>query len=156
YSKQVQRWSLGFWQTLLRHGWRARVFFLVTWLSVIELLIACLMLVITPPVALLSEVSGLFVSWGWDTTGSLLAFSTLLPGWVLILGIFVPDIALSMATAVLARNARFLWYAPVFPLLRVLDAVLCLVAFRRALGGSSSGVWQSPQRRAAVPQKDSI
>ncbi|MCU1598722.1 MAG: glycosyltransferase family 2 protein [Glaciihabitans sp.] len=156
YSKQVQRWSLGFWQTLLRHGWRARVFFLVTWLSVIELLIACVMLVITPPVALLSEVSGVFVSWGWDSTGSLLAFSTLLPGWVLILGIFVPDIALSMATAVLARNARFLWYAPVFPLLRVLDAVLCLVAFRRALGGSSSGVWQSPQRRAAVPQKDSI
>jgi biofilm PGA synthesis N-glycosyltransferase PgaC len=156
YAKQVQRWSLGFWQTLLRHGWHARVFFLVTWLSVIELVIACVMLVITPPVALLSEVSGLFAGWGWDATGDLRIFSTMLPAWVLVLGILVPDIMLSILTAILTKNARFLGYALVFPLLRILDAVLCLVALRRALGGSSSGVWQSPQRRAAVVQKDSI
>jgi hypothetical protein len=132
------------------------MFFLVTWLSVIELLIACVMLVVTPPVALLSELSGLFAGWGWDATGDLHAFSTMLPAWVLILGILVPDIALSVATAIFTRNSRFLLYAAVFPLLRILDAVLCLVALRRALAGSSSGVWQSPQRRAAVPQKDSI
>jgi biofilm PGA synthesis N-glycosyltransferase PgaC len=156
YSKQVRRWSLGFWQTLLRHGWHARLFFLVTWLSVVELVIACVMLVVTPPVALLSWLSGFFVGLGWDATGDLRVFSTMLPGWVLALGILVPDLALSIVTAILTRNARFLGYAPVFPLLRVLDAVLCLVALRRALSGSSSGVWQSPQRRAAVAQKDSI
>jgi cellulose synthase/poly-beta-1,6-N-acetylglucosamine synthase-like glycosyltransferase len=156
YSKQVRRWSLGFWQTLLRHGWHARVFFFVTWLSVVELVIACVMLVVTPPVALLSELSGFFVGVGWDATGDLRIFSTMLPGWVLALGILIPDIALSIMTAILTKNARFLGYAPVFPLLRILDAVLCLVALRRALSGSSSGVWQSPQRRAAVPQKDSI
>jgi poly-beta-1,6-N-acetyl-D-glucosamine synthase len=161
YAKQVRRWSLGFWQTLLRHGWHARLFFVVAWLSVIELVIACVMLVVTPPVALLSGLSGLFVDWGWDATGDLRIFATTLPAWILVLGILVPDVALSIATAILTRNARFLLYAPVFPLLRILDAVLTLIALRRALSGSSSGVWQSPQRRATVhqktvPQKESI
>jgi poly-beta-1,6-N-acetyl-D-glucosamine synthase len=156
YSKQVRRWSLGFWQTLFRHGWHARVFFVVAWLSVIELLIACLMLVLVPPVAVLSGVSELFVGWGLDSTGDLREFSTILPAGILALGILVPDLVLSIVTAVLTRNGRFLIYAPIFPLLRILDAILCLVALRRALGGSSSGVWQSPQRRAAVHQNDSI
>jgi poly-beta-1,6-N-acetyl-D-glucosamine synthase len=166
YSKQTKRWSLGFWQTLLRHGWHPRIFFLVTWLSVVELLIACVMLVVTPPVALLSELSGMFVGWGMDATGDLRIFATTLPAWVLVLGIVIPDLALSVVTGILTRNGRFVLYAPVFPLLRILDAVLCLLALRRALAGSSSGVWQSPQRRAAaphggvphvgVPQKDSI
>ena len=156
YSKQVRRWSLGFWQTLFRHGWHPRLFFLVTWLSVVELLIACLMLVIAPPVALLSGLSGLFVGWGLDSTGDLREFATLLPGWILALGILVPDLALSIMTAILTRNGRFLLYALAFPFLRILDAILCLVALRRALAGSSSGVWQSPQRRAAVHQNDSI
>ncbi len=156
YSKQVRRWSLGFWQTLFRHGWHARVFFVVAWLSVVELLIACIMLVIAPPVAVLSELSTLFVGWGLDATGDLREFSTLLPAWVLAAGILIPDLVLSIVTAILTRNGRFLLYALVFPFLRILDAILCLVALRRALGGASSGVWQSPQRRAAVHQKDSI
>jgi biofilm PGA synthesis N-glycosyltransferase PgaC len=153
YAKQVRRWSLGFWQTLLRHGLHARLFFFLTWLAAAELVVACLMLVITPPVALLSEVSGVFVGWGWDATGDLRIFSTVLPGWILVLGILIPDLALSVLTAFLTRNARFLLYAPIFPFLRILDAVLTLVALRRALAGSSSGVWTSPQRRATVPQK---
>ena len=153
YAKQTRRWSLGFWQTLFRHGWHPRLFFVVVWLSVAELLIACVVCVVTPAVATLSAVSGLFVSWGWDTTGDLRSFVTLLPAWVLALGILVPDFILSLVTAVFARNPRFLLYAPVFPFLRILDAVLCISALRRALGGSSTGVWQSPQRRATVSQK---
>ncbi|HMH58636.1 MAG TPA: glycosyltransferase family 2 protein [Galbitalea sp.] len=156
YAKQVRRWSLGFWQTLLRHGWHPRLFFLVTWLSVIELIIAAVFLVVTPVVALLSELSGMSVGWGLDATGGLRGFATMFPAWILVLGILIPDIALSTVTAIVTRNARFLAYAPVFPLLRILDAALCLVALRRALGGSSSGVWQSPQRRAAVTRQDSI
>ena len=153
YSKQTRRWSLGFWQTLFRHGWHPRLFFVVVWLSVAELLIACFVCVLTPAVATLSGLSDVFVGWGWDTTGDLRSFATLLPAWVLVLGLLVPDFVLSLVTAAFARNPRFLLYAPAFPLLRILDAVLCISALRRALGGSSSGVWQSPQRRAAVSQK---
>jgi poly-beta-1,6-N-acetyl-D-glucosamine synthase len=156
YAKQVRRWSLGFWQTLLRHGWHPRLFFLVTWLSVVELLIAAVFLVVTPIVALASELSALFAEWGLDATGDLRGFSTMLPATVLVLGIVIPDLALSVVTAILTRNARFLSYAPVFPLLRILDAALCIVALRRALAGSSNGVWQSPQRRTAVTSQDSI
>jgi cellulose synthase/poly-beta-1,6-N-acetylglucosamine synthase-like glycosyltransferase len=150
YSKQTRRWSLGFWQTLFRHGWHPRFFFVVVWLSVVELLVACLVCVATPLVAVLSELSSLLVGWGWDPAGDLHAFATLLPAWVIVLGVLLPDFALSLVTAVLTRNARFVLYAPVFPLLRILDAILCFSALRRALGGGSSGVWQSPQRRAAV------
>jgi poly-beta-1,6-N-acetyl-D-glucosamine synthase len=150
YAKQVRRWSLGFWQTLLRHGWHARIFFLLTWLSVVELLIACVMLVVTPPVAALSAASGLFAGWGWDATGDLRIFSTVLPAWILVVGMLIPDLGLSVLAAIVTRNARFLAYAPLFPFLRILDAALTLAALRRALAGSSSGVWQSPQRRATV------
>ncbi|HEY1531256.1 MAG TPA: glycosyltransferase family 2 protein [Galbitalea sp.] len=150
YSKQVRRWSLGFWQTLLRHGWHARLFFLLTWLSVVELLIACVMLVVTPLVALLSGLFSLAGDWGLDGTGELHVLSSLLPAWVLVLGLVIPDLALSILAAIVTRHRGFLLYAPVFPFLRMLDAVLTLVALRRALVGSSSGVWQSPQRRATV------
>jgi biofilm PGA synthesis N-glycosyltransferase PgaC len=153
YSKQTRRWSLGFWQTLFLHGWHPRLFFVITWLSVIELLLACLMLVLAPVVALLSEFSGLIAGWGWDSTGDLRLFAAAVPAWVLVLGILIPDFVLSIVTALFARNGRFLLYALAFPLLRILDAVLCFSALRRALGGASSGVWQSPQRRASVPQK---
>jgi cellulose synthase/poly-beta-1,6-N-acetylglucosamine synthase-like glycosyltransferase len=153
YSKQTRRWSLGFWQTLFRHGWHPSLFFVVVWLSVAELLIACVVCVLTPAVAILSGFSGLVAGWGLDATGDLRSFATLVPAWVLAAGILVPDFILSAVTAIFARNPRFLLYAPVFPLLRILDAVLCISALRRALGGSSSGVWQSPQRRAAVSQK---
>ena len=151
YSKQTKRWSLGFWQTLFRHGFRVRLFFIVTWLSVLELVVATLMLVVAPLVALLSEGASLLVGQGWDPSGHLREFETALPASVIALGILLPDLALSLLTAVLARNARFVLYAPVFPFLRILDAVLCLSALRRALGGASSGVWQSPQRRASLP-----
>jgi poly-beta-1,6-N-acetyl-D-glucosamine synthase len=153
YSKQTRRWSLGFWQTLFRHGWHPQLFFVITWLTVMELLLACAMLVLAPLAALLSEFSSWIADWGWDATGDLHVFATALPAWVLVLGIVVPDVVLSILTAVFARNARFLLYAPIFPLLRILDAVLCLSALRLALGGTSSGVWQSPQRRASVAQK---
>lgn len=156
YTKQVRRWSLGFWQTVLRHGWHPRLFFLVTWLSVAELLLACVLLVLTLPAAALSEAAGLLSGWGLDVDGVLHAISTALPAWILVVGVVVPDLVLSVVTAAATRNPRFLEFALLFPLLRILDAALCLSAFRGALGGSSSGVWQSPQRRAAQPQRGSI
>jgi cellulose synthase/poly-beta-1,6-N-acetylglucosamine synthase-like glycosyltransferase len=156
YSKQTRRWSLGFWQTLFRHGWHPRLFFVVVWLSVIELLVACAVLLAAPIVAALSGFAEGMVGWGLDPTGTLRIFAGAVPSWILILGLVVPDLAVSIVTAIVGRNARFLLYAPAFPLLRILDAVLCLSALRRALVGSSSGVWQSPQRRAGVPHSESI
>jgi hypothetical protein len=116
----------------------------------VELLIACVMLVVTPLVALLSGLFSLAGDWGLDGTGELHVLSSLLPAWVLVLGLVIPDLALSILAAIVTRHRGFLLYAPVFPFLRMLDAVLTLVALRRALVGSSSGVWQSPQRRATV------
>jgi biofilm PGA synthesis N-glycosyltransferase PgaC len=156
YSKQTRRWSLGFWQTLFRHGWRPRLFFVVVWLSVLELLLACAMLMAAPAVALLSAFADGMANWGLDPTGTLRLFAGAVPAWLLVLGLVIPDLAVSIVAAVVGRNGRFLLYAPVFPLLRILDAALCLSALRRALSGSSSGVWQSPQRRAGVSQSESI
>jgi biofilm PGA synthesis N-glycosyltransferase PgaC len=156
YSKQTRRWSLGFWQTLFRHGWHPRLFFVAVWLSVLELLVACAMLLAAPIVAALSGLAEGLATWGLDPTGTLRVFAGIVPAWILVLGLVLPDLAVSIVTAIVGRNARFLLYAPVFPLLRILDAGLCLSALRRALTGSSSGVWQSPQRRAGVPHSESI
>jgi len=155
YAKQAGRWSLGYWQTLLRHGWRPRLFFQVAWLSAFELIVAALVLVLVLPIALASESSALAVEWGWSTNAFLEWFARALPAWVLLVGTLVPDFVLSFVTAVATRNARFLLYAPVFPLLRILDALLCIRALGRAVSGSSTGVWQSPARRGASVQSDS-
>lgn len=147
YAKQVGRWSLGFWQTLLRHGWHPRLFFVVAWLSAVELVVSCAILVLALPVAALSGAAGMLASLRWDMSGFSQAFSGDLPGWIIVLGVVLPDLVLSLLVGLATGNPRFLLYAPVFPLLRILDAALCLRAARRALGGSSSSVWQSPVRR---------
>jgi biofilm PGA synthesis N-glycosyltransferase PgaC len=156
YVTQVGRWSLGFWQTLLRHGWQPRLFFLVTWLSACELIVSCAILLLALPVAALSGMADLLSSLTWDPSGIARDLSSALPAWVLVLGVAVPDLALSLIVAIATRNARFLLFAPAFPLLRILDAALCLRAARRALSGSSSTVWQSPERRADSPQSEVI
>lgn len=150
YVKQVQRWILGFWQTVRRHGPQRGVFGVNLFVFVLELLSSCLLLALLLPVFLVSSAGLLVQSVDPDPTSVWATVAGILPPQALLLGFLLPDLALTGFAAIARRSPRFLLYAPVFPFLRVLDAVLCLRVLPRAFGHRSTGAWVSPTRRAAI------
>jgi biofilm PGA synthesis N-glycosyltransferase PgaC len=147
YRKQMSRWSLGFWQTLMRHRIQARAFWVGVLLFAFEVLVSSVLLLLVVPVLLLLGLASVLLSAGFDPYGVLTQIDSFVPIAALVLGILVPDLALTIYTAVATRKLRYVALAPLFPVLRVLDAALCLGALRTAMVGSSNGVWSSPTRR---------
>lgn len=144
YVKQVERWNLGFWQTVLRHRFHLRGFWFALLLFIAELLVASVALVLVLPALSVSVAASLVP--GWSSLGDAV------PPLALVLGVVVPDYLLTVLAAVVAHSRAYLLYGLVFPLFRVIDAILCLVALFKAVFVRSSGRWSSPSRRpTAVP-----
>lgn len=150
YVKQVRRWILGFWQTVRRHGLQRGVFGVNLVVFVLELLSSCVLLVLLLPVFLVSTVGLLVQTLDPDPSPAWATVAGIVPPHALLLGFLLPDLALTVFAVIAGRNARFLLYAPLFPLVRILDAALCLRVLPRAFGQRSTGAWVSPTRRAAI------
>jgi cellulose synthase/poly-beta-1,6-N-acetylglucosamine synthase-like glycosyltransferase len=147
YSKQAGRWALGFWQTVRRHPWQPRRFWVALWLHVLELITASTLLVLVVPVIVASTLAGLIALTGTDATGTALAIFLAVPPWIILLGVIVPDYLLTIGAAIVSRKPIYLALGIVFPLLRILDGFLCLRAFGRAFRSTPGGRWVSPARR---------
>lgn len=146
YTKQMTRWSLGFWQTLMRHRVQVGVFWASVSTFALEVVLSSLLLVLVVPVLVLDQVRLLLADAGVDRmSGWGLPFDS----GLLLVGVMAPDFVLSLYVAIATRKLRFLTMSPIFPLLRIVDSWVTLKALYRALRGSSSGVWSSPTRRAA-------
>lgn len=142
YQKQVRRWNLGFWQTVKRHGiWPGR-FWVGLGLFILEL-------VATNILALLVPVFAVLFLLGFETVMIPVPFPPFAVPvtWVgIALGMFVSDIIMTIAVAIYERKYVLLWYAPVFPLLRYVDAAMFLYAFVLSMYTKSTGIWTSPKR----------
>jgi hypothetical protein len=70
-----------------------------------------------------------------------------------LIGVVLPDCAITCLTAAVERRARLLLCGLFFLPLRVVDAAIALYAVPSALFSTSTGRWSSPARRAteAVP-----
>lgn len=147
YVKQVERWNLGFWQTVLRHRFRLSVFWLSLTLFIVELLVSSAVLVLVLPAIAVSTAVTLAGEAGLVPGGAPSELADALPPLALVLGVVVPDYLLTLLAAVVSRRAVYLAYGLVFPLLRVIDALLCLVALYKAGFERSTGQWTSPSRR---------
>ncbi|CEA08011.1 N-glycosyltransferase [Arthrobacter saudimassiliensis] len=79
YTRQVRRWSLGFWQTVRRHGLHPGRFWMALLLHIVELIASSLLLVLTLPLAALSMATG----------------SSFLRPEHLLLGVLLPDFLLT-------------------------------------------------------------
>ncbi|MCX2747683.1 glycosyltransferase family 2 protein [Arthrobacter sp. MI7-26] len=154
YIKQVRRWILGFWQTVRRHGLQVGRFWFVLGLYIVELVASCIFFVLLVPAFLLSSIAAVEV-WIFGNRSEVFVFlsGVLRPQDVLI-GVFLPDFFLTVLAAVSMRSPRFLLMAPLFPLMRILDAVICLQVLPRAYSSRSSGVWVSPVRRIQRPSRE--
>lgn len=145
YRKQVRRWSLGFWQTAMRHPVQPTLFWFGLSIFMLEVLLSSVLLLVVPPAAISVLVGAELGSRGVEVPAMTMALAG--PALAVLVGMLIPDVLLSLYTATVKRNLRFLAYAPLFPLMRVLDAAMNLRAFQLAFSGSSSGVWSSPARR---------
>lgn len=152
YVRQMSRWGLGFWQTVLRHRplLRPGIFLASLAMFCLEVVLSSLLLTVVLPAAALGAVAALLSGTAVDVGGAATAVDLFVPSTVLAAGIVLPDLLLTAYAAVLARRWSYLFLAPAFVLLRIVDAWVNLRALVRALRGGSSGVWRSPARRAVV------
>lgn len=150
YTRQVRRWSLGFWQTVRRHGLHRGRFWVALGVSIAELLLSSVLLVLWP--VLLVAASGIAVAGAVDGVSGSAAdeIGAWIPPWVLVAGLAIPDLVLSLLAAVVTRRWVFLRFAPLYPLIRMVDSALCLRALAAAFRGTADGRWRSPTRREAA------
>jgi cellulose synthase/poly-beta-1,6-N-acetylglucosamine synthase-like glycosyltransferase len=149
YVKQVQRWNLGFWQTVGRHRFRMRTFWLALTLFIAELLLSSLVLILLIPAVLVSTGVATLEDLGLNPTGFVVDLAGALPPLALILGVVIPDYLLSVLAAVVSKRPVYLAYGVIFPFFRIVDALLCMVALFEAVFSRSTGSWKSPSRRPA-------
>jgi biofilm PGA synthesis N-glycosyltransferase PgaC len=146
YRKQVQRWYLGFWQTIWRHGfWPSRF-----WLSLggllAELLVISLFALSLPFAAILYLMTGLEMP---AISLSELAMRPVSPLGLLVLFLAV-DYTLTIVVAIIECRPSLLVYGVAFPIIRLLDAALFLRALFKSFSAESDGRWISPERYAAI------
>lgn len=147
YSVQVRRWSLGFWQTVRRHGLRRGLFWTSVGLFAAETLLSSAVLAVVVPVLLLAALAawgGVILSGEGGAVST--AIAAALPVGPLAWGFVVVDVVMTVFACAVAR-VRPRWHMLLFPLMRVWDAVLCLSALAAAWGRPSDGRWKSPDRR---------
>lgn len=142
YSRQVQRWYLGFWQTVRRHGVWPSAFWAALGGLLMELVFISLFTLALPVMLLAWAIGGLNVP----------AFSLLdlhlhsVSPPELVALFFAVDYLLTVAVAMAERRPSLLVYGFAFPVLRFLDAALFLKALAGSFSAVSDGRWQSPQR----------
>jgi biofilm PGA synthesis N-glycosyltransferase PgaC len=150
YRKQLHRWSLGFWQTVRRHGFHFGAFWAALALYIVELVVSSMVLLLLLPILIVSSVATIWT----DVTGTQLAVAgqvaEAFPPLLVVLGVWIPDYLLTIFTVLITHRPRYLLLGLGFPLMRIVDAQLCLRALWQAYFRAkvfSAGVWKSPVRR---------
>lgn len=151
YRKQVGRWTLGFWQTVRRHGIWPSTFWLFLGLYIFEVVVVSAILLLTTLVAgfvLVGTLAGeAFVSVPLVGT-SFTAVTAFLPLTALAMGLLIPDYMLTCVMTAIRRRPSYLLYGLLFFPIRVVDAFITLRMIPRAWTAQSDGRWSSPDRVA--------
>ncbi|MFD6097105.1 glycosyltransferase [Nocardiopsis flavescens] len=151
YRKQVGRWTLGFWQTVRRHGIWPSTFWLFLGLYIFEVVVVSAILLLTTLVAgfvLVGTLAGeAFVSVPLVGT-SFTAVTAFLPLTALAMGLLIPDYMLTCVMTAIRRRPSYLLYGLLFFPIRVVDAFITLRMIPKAWTAQSDGRWSSPDRVA--------
>ncbi len=154
YVRQTKRWALGLWQTVRRHPPRANLFTAMLTLLLLELVTASMLFLLLPLLLVILAIPDLepaALSWpGFATVHAVVAAHVNFHS--VLLGVVVPDAAMTCVAAALERRPRLLLCGPFFPILRVIDAFIAVTAAPLAWLVKSSGRWKSPARRAVVDE----
>ena len=147
YCKQVQRWYLGFWQTVLRHGVWPSLFWLSLGFLLVELVVVAGFLLVLPVMLAASLAAG---APGLAFSPFDLSLHEISPLAALFLFLAV-DYCVTIVVAIVDRRPVLLAYGLAFPALRLLDAALFLRALVLSFTARSDGRWKSPERYSTPP-----
>ena len=139
YIKQVQRWNVGFFQTVKRHGIWPSIFWLATTAYYVELYLYALFIGLLPLILLL------YILNGFSPLTIPLAASNLRFGDLLI-GVFFMDYVITIIAAIFEKKPFLLFYGLGFIFLRYIDSLIYLGSPIRAFTLKSKGTWVSPKR----------
>jgi poly-beta-1,6-N-acetyl-D-glucosamine synthase len=142
YRKQVQRWYLGFWQTVRRHGIWPSLFWVSLGTLLFELLTISAFALVMPVLLILHVVAAIHVP-AFSLVDMDLEMTSPVPLIALFLAV---DYALTIVVSLLERRPSMLIYGLIFPLIRLLDAALFWRALLISFVAKSDGRWVSPQR----------
>ncbi|GAB3206555.1 glycosyltransferase [Marinactinospora thermotolerans] len=151
YVSQVRRWTLGFWQTVRRHGVWPSLFWFALFFYILEVVLVAVTLLTTVALGVFTLLPMLtddaVLAFGWYESGYA-AVTAVLPLTVIAVGLFVPDYVLTCVMAMVRRRPGYLVYGLFFLPVRVIDAYLTLRTIPQAWTAKSDGRWKSPERSA--------
>ncbi|MDA2805804.1 glycosyltransferase [Nocardiopsis suaedae] len=151
YVKQVRRWTLGFWQTVRRHGVWPSLFWFALFFYILEVLLVAVTLIGTAVLGVFmvlpAATGGAVLSAGWYAS-AYGAVGAVLPLTAIAVGLFVPDYVLTCVMATIRRRPSYLLYGLFFLPMRLIDSYLTLRTIPQAWTASSDGRWKSPTRAA--------
>ncbi|GAB3440093.1 hypothetical protein GCM10027570_05230 [Streptomonospora sediminis] len=149
YIKQVRRWTLGFWQTVRRHGIWPSLFWFALFFYILEVVVVSVLLLTTALLGVFTLAppltGGAVLAWDGYAAGYA-AVTAVLPLTTILVGLFVPDYVLTCILATVRRRPSYLVYGLFFLPMRVIDAYLTLRTMPQAWTTKSDGRWQSPIR----------
>lgn len=140
YTNQIKRWHLGFWQTVVRHGfWRSR-FSASLMVFIVESLLISLAFIAIP---ILTAVAVFTYTMSASPELSSVAMTNVFIGLIIL---FLLDIASTIIVAWIAGIPALIWHGLFFFVLRWTDAVYFIATLPMAFVVKSNGRWTSPSR----------
>jgi biofilm PGA synthesis N-glycosyltransferase PgaC len=147
YIKQVKRWQLGFWQTIRRHGFWMSGFAAALALTIVELLVASLVLVLLPLALMFIVLSNTALGVPAALDGLADDVSGVFDPWSVLFFVFLADYAFTCVVAALQRRPSYLLFGLLFLPMRVVDAAIVMWTIVAMPFTKSTGQWLSPSRR---------
>lgn len=152
YCRQVHRWFLGFWQTLLYHGAWPSFFWVSTMSFTLEMIVYSLFMILVPFILLAMLVYQNVSLPLWYITFQPLGFTTIpIAMSEVLISVFLISYLMTVIVAIIEKKPVMLIYGPGFFFLRFIDTIIFLVTLPEALmATSATGSWKSPARKAAI------
>ena len=153
YVSQVRRWTLGFWQTVRRHGVWPSLFWFALFFYIVEVLFVAVLLIVTAALGVFTllplATGGAVLDLGFYAAGYG-AVTAVLPLTAIAVGLFVPDYILTCVMATIRRRPSYLIYGLFFLPMRSIASYLTLRTIPQAWTMKSDGSWKSPDRGAGA------
>jgi poly-beta-1,6-N-acetyl-D-glucosamine synthase len=148
YVNQIERWYVGFWQTLIRHGYWPSFFWFATMAFTVEMFMVSALVTALPLLVIMQFVFHrsiqFFPAYDLLSIGFVQVPITLT---TLLIAMLLADYLVTILAAVLKKKPAMLVYGLGFFLLRYLDSIVFLWSLPLSFLINSSGSWVSPARQ---------
>lgn len=148
YWKQVQRWNIGFFQTVRKNGVWSSLFWLTLGVFSIEIILNSVFLIFLP-LFFLSLLSSLFpfppFTFFSHTFSSFPIYKNVTLDDLLI-GTFLIDYIITVIIGLVNKKPQFIFYGLFFFVMHYITSLILLTSIIPGFIGKSTGSWISPKR----------